>query len=192
MKNYGRSHEIISIWDAKDIVNIDNTRKKYTELPTEHIFIYHKNKLNKDNTQNLLKQFNLDFDRQKLSLNKVKCSSRFHFFKSITPYLSHSTQLDHIMLLCQQTVFAYIFKDLLALFKMNRLDHLIADSTECVDINIVEIPGKRDIQIDIKKKLLVLDAADPDLILNTINIEIISESLFDPLIYIYVNFQFKM
>lgn len=198
MNNYGSGHEVISIWNATHnecddlFTNNNHFQIEQSELPTEHIFIYQKNKLNQDGSQNLLHQFNLDFDRERISLNGTQCTTRLSFLKFLMPYLSQTNQLDHILLLCQQTIFAYILKDLLDLLKANRLDYLIIDSGESVHINIKEIPEKQDIQLKANKKLLLIDPIDTDLILNTINIEIISESLFDPLIYIYTNFQFKI
>ena len=201
MKHYGKGHEIISIWNTyQQNMEQNQPHNRFTlepvcsddEIPTEHIFVYPKNRLTEDGSQTIFHQFNLDFDREHIILNKIQCNDRLTFFKSIVPYMSQTNQLDHVLILCQQTVFAYVLKDLYDVLKSNKLDHIIIDGGKSVKIHVNEIKEQCDIQIKVTKELLLIDAIDNDLVVNTVKLDIISESLFDPMIYAYTSFQFKL
>jgi hypothetical protein len=190
MNPYGKGHEIISIWEGQKSHHVSRPGER--EMPTEHIFVYPKDRLNENGSQNIFHQFNLDFDREKIILNGKICQTRMEFLKFLIPYISHSRQLDQVLLMCQQTMFAYVLNDLTQMMESKGFDYLLVDGGESVNIAFQTVKDRRDLIIIVRKDMLLLDPVDPDLIINTVQLEIISESLFDPMIYVYVNFQFKM
>jgi len=196
MNGNGKGHEIISIWHSYNRSSGQTQTCDVDAIPTEHILIYPKEEVTEDSSQTIFNQFNLDFDRQEIFLNNKRCLDRYSFLKFVMPHLSNPGQLSQTLLLCQQTIFAYILKDLHEFFKENSLEYLMVDGGFPVKISINTTPtvgtaGKQDLTLRIQKNMLIVDSVDNDLIMNWVDMDIISESQSDKMIYVYINFKFK-
>ena len=176
--------EFVNIWDSKIDTNNIHIQSN------EHVIFFSKEKVVDNSSLKLMHQFNLDFERQSIFLNGVKCQNRLSFFKCLTPYISKNEHFNQLLGICQQTLFAYIIKELIQLLPNNNC--CIRDSNLPISINLVKNKNNRDISIDIKKRLLISDVNDGNVILNVLDINVISESLFDKNISVYVKSKYKI
>lgn len=193
-----RGHEFISIWDNDDSNNTNiqnNTSNQLSlivpEMSNEHIFIYSKNKLGENQIDKTIQQFSLDFDREKIYIDRRLCEDRYNFFKFIIPLVNSDQQLNLVLLMCQQTIFAYVLKDLYQVLQQHQINSVIIDGREPIQIYLNKLDSL-DVQIRVEKEMLLIDQFDHDLIRNSIKICIFSESMVDPMVYVYVNFYFKL
>lgn len=174
-----------------DFVNIWDSDIGRSLIPSnEHILIFSKQNIIDNSSMRVLSQFNLDFDRQSIFLNGIKCRTRLSFLKCLIGYLNNQQHFDQLLGLCQQTIFGNIIKELLKL--INNPKHVIKDGGYPVLINLTKYSEKRDISVDIKKQLLVVDCDNGNLVHNVLDINIISTSLFDPDISVVIKCQYKL
>lgn len=169
--------------------------KRMTETPRELIFIYARKDLVTDNSQKILHQFNLDFDRQILFINKKECKSRCKFFRYVSQIAKFQDQMDFVLFTCQQSILGNVLQSVHSVILQNNIPYLIRDSGSPTKINLdfrkSETPDKRleDVSITIKKQMFLVDHLDPELIVNVFDIKVEILSINDVEIQSTVKFQ---
>lgn len=165
----------VSIWICQPETNVHNNYHCHP-MTNEHIFIFSKSYLiSNTSTHRLMSQLALDFDRQSLSINGKKCSDFHRFMKCVSSRVDSSEQFQHAVVMCQQTIMAYIIKELYELFQANNMGNIILDGRESMKIDIQEKPNN-DFAIRVQKQLKLASADHPDVIQTSIRVECVSVS----------------
>ncbi len=172
--------------DVYDVYDL----KTDTTIPKDWVFVYsRKHLLEDDSSQKLFHQFNLDFDRQQITINNKKCQSRLVFFKHLAPLIRKNSEMHCLLLLNQQTILAHVIRTLHQILTKHRHHYAIRDSKQPTDISITtSLSGQ--VEVQVHKELMLVDFEDPDLIINVVDIRVICSNLKDKTVHAYVKFQF--
>ena len=153
-------------------LNTQRGLSKLGKLPKEHIFVYSRLDLVTDSSQRSLQQFNVDFDRQSLFIDHVKCSSRCQFFQKVMPYIDKQSDLDFLLFCCGQTVLAD------PLISVDRLltgsGYIMVDGGKPTKIRLSTkmMRDHKHMSLRIKKRMQLVDSLDPDIIINKFDIKV--------------------
>lgn len=159
-------------------------------VPRESIFLYSREDiLGADGlsgnacSQKLLQQFNIDFDRQTLTIQNKRCKTRCTFFRKVTEIVRKQTDMDLLLLLCQQTILGSVLQSVHQTLQAYGVPYLLRDSNIATHINLEPLKKSessnipQDLEVKLKKQMYLVDHHDPELVVNVFDIRVHLDSL---------------